>query len=452
MNKEQVNFTHGAIAGPLIRFALPVLLALLLQTAYGAVDLIVVGQYATPADSSAVATGSQVMQAITLTITGLAMGLTILLGQKIGQGRPREAGIIMGTGIWLFAIIALVVTAAATLFARPISVMMQAPLEALEQTVQYILICSAGSVFIVAYNLIGCIFRGLGDSKLPLITVAIACAINVGADLLFVAGFHMGAAGAAYATVGAQAVSVLLSFLIIRRRELPFSFSRKDVRPERSWIRAIFRLGVPVALQDLLAQFSFLVILAIVNGLGVVASAGVGVAERVCGFLMLVPSAYMQSMSAFVAQNIGAAQFGRARKALFVGISTAAVVSVIMFLLAFFDGTGLSRIFSNTDTVVQASADYLKAYAIDCLLVCFLFCFIGYFNGCGSTTFVMIQGVTGAIALRLPLSWIFSTVEPVSLFRIGLAIPIATVVQIVMCFIYYRVLRRRQNRLEARIA
>lgn len=448
MQTEGTTFTQGAIAGPLIRFALPVLFALLLQTAYGAVDLMVVGQFANAGETSAVSTGSQIMQTITLTVTGLAMGLTILLGQKIGEGRPREAGQVMGTGIWLFIIVGIVVTVASTLCAGPMAGAMQAPPEAYAQTVAYVIICSAGTVFIVAYNLIGSIFRGIGDSKLPLMTVAIACGINIGGDLLLVAGFGMGAAGAALATVTAQAVSVVLSLVIIRRRELPFAFARSDIRAHPTWIRAIFRLGIPCALQDLLASLSFLAILAIVNRLGVVPSAGVGVAERLCGFLMLVPSAYMQSMSAFVAQNIGAAKFDRARRALMIGVSTAIAVGVLMFLVSFYDGLTLTRAFASDLEVARAGADYLKAYAIDCLLTSFLFCFMGYFNGCGSTTFVMIQGLVGALGLRLPLSWLFSTIEPVSLFRIGLAIPIATVVQIVLCFIYYAVLRRRQRRLE----
>ena len=183
---------------------------------------------------------------------------------------------------------------------------MHAPEEALEQTVSYIIICSIGAVFIVAYNLVGSIFRGIGDSKVPLMTVAIACVLNIAGDLLLVAGFHMGAAGAAIATVSAQAISVLISLLIIQKRELPFTLSAREIRPNRAYIGQILKLGIPIALQDLLVNISFLVILAIVNSLGLTASAGVGVAEKLCGFIMLVPSAFMQSMSAFVAQNIGA--------------------------------------------------------------------------------------------------------------------------------------------------
>ena len=443
--KTQENFTQGPILGPLIRFALPVLLALLLQTMYGAVDLLVVGQFGEAADVSAVSTGSQLMQTITMVITGLAMGLTVLVGRKIGEGRRQEAGGIIASGMWLFGGLAVAVSVIMMLCARALSQVMQAPPEAFDRTAAYITICSAGAVFIVAYNLIGSIFRGIGDSRMPLVTVAMASALNVAGDLLLVAVFRMGTAGAAIATVFAQAVSVLLSMLIIRRRELPFTLTRGELRPRGAYIRAILRLGVPIALQDLLVSISFLVIIAIVNGLGLIASAGVGVAEKLCGFLMLVPSAYMQSMSAFVAQNIGAGRPDRARRALLCGILTSLAAGLVMGYFTFFHGSLLAGLFAREAEVVAAAAEYLKAYAIDCVLTSFLFCFIGYFNGCGSTTFVMLQGIAGAFGVRLPVSWLMSRQSPVSLFRIGLATPCSTVVQIMLCAIALILLKRQQE-------
>ena len=443
--KRTESFTQGPILLPLVRFALPVLLALLLQTMYGAVDLLVVGQFGEAADVSAVSTGSQLMQSITVVITGLAMGLTVLVGRKIGEGRRQEAGGIIASGMWLFGGLALAVSVAVMASARLLARVMQAPPEALEQTVAYIMICSGGAVFIVAYNLIGSVFRGIGDSKMPLITVAIASALNVAGDLLLVAVLRMGTAGAAIATVFAQAVSVLLSMLLIRRRELPFTLSRRDIRPQGATIRAILRLGTPIALQDLLVSISFLVIIAIVNGLGLIASAGVGVAEKLCGFLMLVPSAYMQSMSAFVAQNIGAGRPDRARKALLCGIATSLAAGVLMGWATFFHGDALAGLFAREGEVILAAAEYLKAYAIDCVLTSFLFCFIGYFNGCGATTFVMLQGIAGAFGVRVPVSWLMSRRTPVSLFHIGLATPCSTMVQIVLCFVAFALLQKKQE-------
>lgn len=442
------SFTEGRIFAPLVRFALPVLLAVFLQTMYGAVDLLVVGQFGTAADVSAVSTGSQLMRAVTVVITGLAMGLTVFVGREIGSGRREEAGQIVGNGIWLFGVLAAVLTVVMVAASSALAGILQAPPEAFDKTAAYIAICSAGTVFIVAYNLLGSIFRGIGDSQMPLVTVAIACVLNIFGDLLLIAGLRMGAAGAAVATVFAQAVSVLLSLVLIRRRPLPFTFTRQQIRPQAAYMKETLRLGIPVALQDLLVDISFLVIMAIVNTLGLIASAGVGVAEKMCGFLMLLPSAYMQSMSAFVAQNIGAGKPERARKALLCGIGTSLAVSVFVAAFTFWRGDLLAGIFAKETEVVLAAADYLRAYAIDCLLTSFLFCFVGYFNGCGKTTFVMAQGIIGAFGVRIPVSWLMSRRADATLFHIGLATPASSVVQIVFCGIYFVVLLRQQNRAE----
>ena len=431
--KNNHDFTQGKILSPLLRFAIPVLFALFLQSLYGAVDLLVVGKFAEAADVSAVSTGSQIMMTLTGLVSSFAMGMTILIGQMIGAKKPGEAGRIVGSGALFFLAVGIVLTALIPAGAKPLALIMRAPKEALSLTTVYIRICGAGFVVIIAYNLIGSIFRGLGDSGTPLFTVAVACVCNIVGDLLLVAVFHLGTAGAAIATVFAQMVSVVISFLLIRRRELPFLMNKSVIRWEGSIIRKIFRLGAPIALSDFLVGISFLVILAIVNSLGLTESAGVGVAEKVCAFIMLVPSAFMQAMSAFVAQNRGAGKPERAVKALKYSIGVSLVFAVTMFYLSFFHGDLLSKIFARDPDIITASAQYLKAYAIDCLLTCFLFCFIGFFNGMELTAFVMAQGIIGAFCVRVPVSFIMSRIRPVSLFYVGLATPCSTVVQILLC-------------------
>lgn len=447
--KETQNFTKGNILTSLVRFALPVLAALFLQTMYGAVDMLVVGRFATAADVSAVSTGSWLMQLITSFVVGIAMGTTVLLGRRLGEGKPEEAGKIIGSSIVLFAIIGVVITFFMELCAVPVAQIMRTPIEAFDATVLYVRICSAGSVFIVAYNVLGSIFREIGDSRMPLVTVAIACVFNIAGDFLLVGVFGMATAGAAIATVLAQALSVIISVLIIRRQKLPFTFRRTDIVFDRKRMGSVFRLGLPIAFQDLLVSISFLAITAIVNSLGVIPSAGVGVAEKLCGFIMLVPSAFNQSMSAFVAQNMGAGRMDRAKRALLCGIGMSLVVGVFMAWLSFFHGDLLAGLFARDEAVIAAAADYLKAYAIDCLLVSVMFCMIGYFNGCGKTLFVMLQGIAGAFGVRIPVSLLMSRIKPVSLFKVGLATPCSSVVQIILCVGYFLLLSRRKPQKEA---
>ena len=417
---------------PLLLFAVPVLLALFLQAMYGAVDLLIVGKFASSADVSAVSTGSQIMTTLTNLVSSFAMGTTILLGQQIGSGKKEEGGRTVGTAILLFAGIAVIMSVILVVFAPQVSSLMNAPEEAFQKTVNYIRICG-GMLVIVAYNLIGCIFRGLGDSRTPLITVAIACVFNVAGDLLLCAVFGMGTAGAAIATVFAQIVSVIVSFILISKKDLPFTIKKENIRIHKTYLRKMTAFGAPIALQDLLVSISFLIILAIVNDMGVIASAGVGVAEKVCAFIMLISSAYMQSMSAFVAQNYGAGRLTRARKALHYGIAVSFTVGIVMFAITFFHGDILAGIFSSDPEVIAAAADYLKAYAIDCLFTAIFFCYTGFYNGIGRTRFVMIQGILGAFCVRVPVSYIMSIQPNTSLFHIGLATPISSILQLILC-------------------
>lgn len=443
------DFTRGDIFLPLLRFSLPILVALILQTAYGAVDLWMVGRFATAADVSAVSTGSQLMHTITCVVTGLTMGTTVMLGQTLGQGKGEEAGSIIGSSIALFSLIAALLTAFTILGAGWLARITQVPEEAIPPSLSYIRMCGAGLCFITAYNVFGSIFRGMGDSKTPLMTVAIACAVNVAGDYLLVAVLGLGALGAAIATVCAQGVSVAVSLLVVSRRGLGFPFSPRDIRFHRVKVGRILRLGTPVALQDGLVSISFLVILSIVNSLGLVASAGVGVAEKLCGFIMLVPSAFSQSVTTFVAQNVGAGRPDRARKCLGQGILASLCFGVVIGYLSFFHGSVLAGLFNGDPAIVSAAADYLRAYAIDVLMTSFLFPFIGYFNGRGSTGFVMVQGLVGAFCIRIPVSFFMSRLLPVSLFRVGLATPCSSLAQILLCGGYFLWLRSKDKKAPA---
>lgn len=439
------NFTQGAILMPLVKFAIPMLMAMLLQSAYGAVDLMVVGQFALPLDVSAVSTGTQIMMSLTVLVTGAAMAVTILLGQYIGQGRPDRAGEVVGTGICLFVIMTLVMTFFSMLFANQIAAILRAPADAFARTVSYVRICCAGFVFIISYNVLGSIFRGVGDSVMPLISVAIASVFNIAGDLLFVAKMGLGASGAALATVMAQAFSVMLSMIIIKRRPLPFRLHRSMIKIDRDLLKRIISLGSPIVLQDLLVSFSFMFIMAITNSRGVITSAGVGVAEKLCAFIMLVPSAYSQAVSAFVAQNIGAGKPDRARKALRYGIVTSVAIGVVIAYFSYFHGDLMAAIFSKDARVIDAAWLYLKAYSIDTIMVSFLFCFIGYFNGCGKTFFTMVQGVFTSFAIRIPFAYFVSRVPGSTIFHIGIATPMSSFVRVMMCVVYYTLLRKKEE-------
>lgn len=447
--KTEQNFTSGKIYLPFLTFCLPILAALVLQACYGMADLMIVGRFGSASDVSAVSSGSMILQTIQSIITGLSMGTTVLMGRNIGLNRHDECGKVVEGSIWIFGIIGTVLAVVMVIFAGGIAKLMQVPDAAMTQCVYYVRICGAGLIFITAYNILSGIMRGMGNSKMPMITVAIACVINIFGDLLLVGVFHMAAAGAAIATVAAQGISVLISILLLKKIGLPFKVKMKGIQNYGSEIKDVVKIGLPIALQDLLVSLSFTVITTIVNGLGVVISAGVGVAEKLCQIIMLSPSAFSQAMSAVVSQNYGAGKMYRARKFLLYAILSSLAIGVIMAYVAWFHGAAMASLFSNDSDVCIAAGEFLKGYAIDTILTSFMFCFSGYMNGYGKTTFVMLQGILSAFCVRIPVAYAMSKVIPTSVFLISLATPCASVCQTIGFVIFFVYLTKKEKRINA---
>ena len=356
----------------------------------------------------------------------------------VGGTKFRYFAVIGGAAV-VFALLAAVLFGVLVFLARPISSLMQAPAEALDLTTSYVRICGAGIFFIVAYNMLSALFRGLGDSRSPLIFVLVACVINIVGDLLLVGVFGRGAAGAAVATVAAQGVSLLLALAVLRHRDFPFDFKLPSFRPQGEKASKLLRLGLPVAVQNVLVTLSFLIITAIVNHMDVLAqSAAVGVVERVTGFIMLFPSAFMSAISAMTAQNMGAGRPDRARQALKVGILLCLVADLVMFaLIQAFPGQAL-RLFTPDAEVIRHGVLYLRTYSIDCILVTFVFTLNGFYAGCGRTGFTLFNDLTATFLVRVPVVFFMSRIAGVTLLQIGIAAPAASAVQVLLQLLYLR--------------
>ena len=445
MTNDKADFTQGNILKKLVAFMMPILGALILQAAYGAVDLLVVGRFGSTSGLSAVSTGSQVLNLVTFVVIQFAMGITVLIARYLGEKRPERIGAVIGGGAVVFTMMSVALFIAMVGFARPISVLMQAPAEAVDLTASYVRICGAGIFFIVAYNLLSAIFRGLGDSKSPLLFVLVACIVNIIGDLVLVAGLHMDAAGAAIATVTAQALSVVFAVMLLLKKDLPFAITKKDFRLTPQ-CRKFLKIGLPLALQEFLTQISFLALCAFVNRLGLEASSGYGVACKIVNFAMLVPSSLMQSMASFVSQNIGAGKKKRAKQSMFTGIGVGLAVGCVVFVLVLFKGDVLCSVFSTDAAVIQNGFAYLKGFAPETLVTAILFSMVGYFNGNNKTVWVMTQGLLQTLLVRLPLAYFMSIQPNASLTKIGLAAPVATTVGIVLNVGFFIYLNRAEQR------
>lgn len=449
MKSEKSDFTQGSILKKLVLFMLPILGALVLQAAYGAVDLLVVGHFGSTSGLSAVSTGSQVLNLVTFVVTQFAMGITVLIARYLGEKRPQYIGQVIGGAVVVFALISAALFVVMVGFARPISVLMQAPAEAVDLTASYVRICGGGIFFIVAYNLLSAIFRGLGDSKSPLLFVLVACIVNVFGDLALVAGLHMDAAGAAIATVAAQAVSVVCAVIMLLKKKLPFRLQKSDFRLNLQ-CRKFLGIGLPLALQEFLTQLSFLALCAFVNRLGLEASSGYGVSCKIVNFAMLIPSALMQSMAAFVSQNIGAGNPKRAKHSMFTGIGIGLVFGCAVFALVWLKGNLLCSVFTTEAAVIANGFAYLKGFAPETIATAVLFSMVGYFNGSNKTVWVMVQGLVQTLLVRLPMAYFMSIQPNASLTNIGLAAPTSTLVGVVLNVCFFLYLEQKAHRQPAK--
>ena len=432
------RLTEGGITSTLIRFAMPYLAASLLQALYGAVDLLIIGWFCNSAAVSAVSTGTQISQIVLSLVSGLTMGGTILIAQYVGANKVQEAVDTISTMLTLFGVISLIMTVVMLLAASPLLSLLQTPKEAFGYALDYVLVSSAGTIFVIGYNAISAMLRGLGDSKHPLVFVAIACVCNIVLDLIAVGVMGMGPGGAALATIISQSLSLIIAVVYLMRHDFIFDFKPKSFHIHKARALQLVKLGIPVSLQDTTVHISFMFIAAIVNAMGVTASAAVGICGRFDAFAMLPPMAFSGAISALAAQNIGAGQPERAKKTLHRSILLSFVCSLVFFAWAQLAPGSIMNLFQFDPDVTAAGIQYLRTFSIDFLMVSFVFCYNGFFNGCGCTRYTMINGILSTLAIRVPLAFLFSNWMPDSLYGIGLAAPIASVIGLILHMIMMR--------------
>ena len=332
MAKFERNLSEGSVVKQLIMFSLPVLLSNLLQSLYSTVDMLIVGQFASEISMSGVNIGGQVSFLITNMVFGLSVGATVLIGQYMGADDRKSMHETIATLFVSLLVSAVVITLVAISLMDPILKLINTPKESFSEARIYFFISMLGTIFIFGYNALSAVMRGLGDSRNPLIFVAVACVANIILDLLFVAQFKMGAAGAALATVISQAISMILCILYLKKNDFIFDFSLKSFKgATKKQLKLILKIGIPTSVQNVATSTSFLFLTALVNSLGVMASAAVGAVGKLNGFAILPGVAMSTSVSAMGAQNIGAKKYDRAAKTMLCGMTIAMILCCIYF-------------------------------------------------------------------------------------------------------------------------
>lgn len=424
--------TRGAIFPTLVKFSFPYLGASFLQALYGITDTLIVSFYGTPADLSAVSTGAQALYAVMCLIAGLTVGGTIVIGQYYGARRLDDTRETIATLFSFFGPICVLLSLIGMALTPYLVSVLQTPPEAVPPTRAYLFLGSAGLVFTFGYNAICAVLRGIGDAINPLKFIAVASLINVVLDLIFIAGFGWGAAGAAAATTLAQGISMILAVRFLKKQRFLFTFDKSAFQIHWNKLKQLLKIGLPVALQDFLIMLSFLIILAIVNKMGVIPSAAAGITEKIDGFTILPALSLSAAIAAMTAQNIGAQKTIRAKKTFYVGLLTTLVFSVPAFVLMFKAPVFVMSLTSAHPDIIRFGADYLLAYSADCLFLGVLFAVNGFLNGCGHTTFTMACNLITILVLRLPL-----VLRATDLFEVGLALPASAGVAVLLSLIYF---------------
>ncbi len=432
------NLTIGSVPKTLLQFSIPYLISCFLQTFYGLADLFITGQFNGAGSISAVSIGSQVMHMVTVIVVGLAMGSTVLIGRRIGANDKKSAARSVGNSITFFLLMSIVLTILFIAVEPWILRVLSVPEEAHTEAYRYLMICFAGIPFITAYNVISSIFRGLGDTKRPMIFVLIAGMINVVLDYILIGPMGMGAAGAALATTISQAASVLISLIALTKMKTGIHLTRSDLKPEKKVIGSILGVGFPIACQDGLIQISFIIITIIANTRGVEVSAAVGIVEKIISFLFLVPSAMNASIASLNAQSNGAGMHKRSSETLRWALLICTIYSAIVIVICEFAASPIVSVFTSAEPeVVRLGAQYLRTYVVDTLFASYHFCMSGFFCAYNKAVYSFIHNIISVIAVRIPGALLATILFPATLYAMGSAAPLGSFLSTLICVYLY---------------
>lgn len=402
----QTDLTQGSIPKKLARFAAPLVLSSVLQSAYGIVDMIVAGNFIGPNALSAINNSSTVMYMLTQIIIGLATGANILIGQYYGA-KERENWQAATTTQFTFSMLAGLITAAVmVLLSRPLLILLKAP--ALEPATEYLQICSIGILFIFGYNANSAALRAVGNSRAPLICVICTAVMNIVLDLVFVAVLRMGTAGTALATVISQGVSFFVSLGFVLKGRNIFGLSLKKLYIRGDKLRRFLKLGIPCAVQMSVAALSWLVVTYLLNDYGIAVSAGNGIAGKIRDFCLLFTHAMCSASTAMVAQCVGAGKLDRARKVMYTCMAMTVGIAAVLILFVELTAPVLVQGFTDDPETAAYAVKNLRIEIIGQIFYASFFVYHTLALGVGNSWFAFCSSFVNCILVRLVLAIILN--------------------------------------------
>lgn len=439
-NQSFINdLTEGSVTKKLLYFAFPFMLSNLLQTVYNLVDMSVVGHFMGSAGLSAVSVGGRLVELLTLLCTGFCTGGQILLSQQVGAKQKDGIQKTIGTLFTFTLLCAVVLGALSIALHRTLLDLLNTPPAAYEQAAAYMVICNSGCLFIFGYNALCAILRGLGDSKRPLMFVAIASVVNLVLDLVFVAGFQMGAAGAAIATVISQAISFVSSlvYLIIKREAFGFTFSRKTLKIHGQTLGILTKLGVPLAFQTAAISVSMLFVNSFINSYGEAASAVYGAGLKLQGIPSIITQGMSMANSSMVGQNMAAGKPDRVKQSVHTCFVLNVCVYGVFILICMVAPRLVFSLFTTEEAVLELAPAYLRISCIGFAASIFNSSFNSVINGIGFTSLSMAIGLLDGVVARIAFSLLFGITLGMGLNGFFLGHSLAIWITALLSFGYY---------------
>lgn len=421
------DLTEGNVQQKLIRFSIPFFFSNLLQALYGIFDTLIVARFSGQASITGVTQGSQIMNVITFLVIGLSEGGAIMVSQYLGAKQHKDKEETISTVFLAMLIIAAVITACMLFFSRSILTAIKMPEEAFGEAIKYLNICVSGTVFIFVYNGVSAVMRGLGDSKRPLLFVGVACVVNVTLDLVFIVKMNMGAAGAAYATVIAQAMSVFIAITYLKIKKFGFDYKLKSLKFYPHKFGVLIKLGLPMTIHKTTASLSFVVLTSFINRFGLPQAAVAGIVSKLDSLVLLPFSAMQSSVAAMIGQNAGARRYDRVRQTLIVGLKITLICGVVFFTACQLFPDKAIGIFSTDPELIALGVPFFRYYSIEFLFMSFTFVLLALPVGTGYTFMSLVYTFAVSLAVRIPCAYLFAFVLGMGFNGVALGMAIAPV-------------------------
>lgn len=399
------DMTQGSPVGNLVKFSVPLLIGNLAQQLYSTVDSIVVGNYVGDGALAAVGASGPILNLLLVLFMGISVGASIMVSQYYGAGERENLSETVGTTITATLLSSAFIMVLGPLITRPVMAMLDTPADIYEMSCEYLVILFLGIIGCAYYNIISGVLRGLGDSIMPLIFLIVACLLNIVLDIWFVAGFQMGVAGVAWATILAQAVSGALCLWRLMRMKDVLTVNLHTLRPKSLFVKKLVQLGLPSGLTQAIFSFAMIIIQSLTNSFGTAVIAANTVVMRVDGFAMMPNFTFGSAMTTYTGQNMGAGRLDRTEKGAKSGLIMGVSVSVVLVGLILLFGKYLMLMFTDTPEVIRLGQQMLNTLAVGYIAMSVTQILSGVMRGAGDTMTPMWISFITTVIVRVPVAY-----------------------------------------------